>query len=86
LTPSLRGTPLLDRMRRWNGQGLSLIGDRDPSVGITRSPVYLGLKGLTHVEIAGADHAWTHPQGPSATDRIAGEAEAVMAAWLDGRG
>lgn len=86
LTPSLRGTPLLDRMRRWCGPALSLIGDRDPSVGITRSPVYLELKGLKHVEIAGADHGWTHPGGPAATDRIAGEAEAVMAAWLDGRG
>lgn len=83
LTPSLRGTDLFARMTGWRGPSFSLIGSRDPSVEITRSPAYLGLPRMTHVEIESADHGWTHPAGDDATRRIEEDALNAIAGWLD---
>ncbi|MCY1127587.1 hypothetical protein OU426_12040 [Frigidibacter sp. RF13] len=84
LTPSLRGTYLMERMVLCPGPSFSLIGSRDPSAALCREAAYQGLPGLHHVEIRGTDHGWTHEDGPAATAGAEADAARALAGWLLG--
>ena len=83
LTPSLTGTPLLQRMQACPNRGLSLIGSEDVSVAITREADYQAIGGLVHVEVPGMDHPWHHQDGEAATRKGLFVALAIMGNWLD---
>ena len=83
LTPSLRNTPLLGQMRAAGRPAFSLIGSRDPSVGITRSLPYNQIPDLVHLEVGGMDHGWRHMDGERASLMGLAQAMVGMKRWLD---
>ena len=83
LTPSLRNTPLLGQMRAARRPAFSLIGSRDPSVGITRSLPYNQIADLVHLEVGGMDHGWRHMDGERASLMGLAQAMVGMKRWLD---
>ena len=83
LTPSLRNTPLLGQMRAARRPAFSLIGSRDPSVGITRSLPYNQIPDLVHLEVGGMDHGWRHMDGERASLMGLAQAMVGMKRWLD---
>lgn len=82
LTPSLKGTGLMDKIAVKGLPQFSLIGSCDGSVGITRSTEYLGIPNMTHVECPGLVHAWEHEDGQEAERLETEKAMALLDRWL----
>lgn len=85
-TPSLKDTPLLEQMSACAGASLSVIGSADGSTPITRGADYLAIPRMTHLEFAGFNHSWTHPEGAKEEARSLKEIGRVLGQWLDASG
>ena len=82
LTPSLRGTGLMEKIAAKSVPHFSLIGSLDAAVEVTRRADYLDIPQMTHVECPGLVHAWQHEDGVEAEIAETKKAMAALERWL----